>query len=48
MARFLQLDRVSFAYPGMAEPLLADSTHQSDLRRVGAQTLRRKLIFTVL
>ena len=26
MARFLQFDRVSFAYPGMAEPLLADVT----------------------
>ena len=26
MARFLQLDRVSFAYPGMTEPLLADVT----------------------
>ncbi len=26
MARFLQLDRVSFAYPGMVEPLLADVT----------------------
>ena len=26
MARFLQFDRVSFAYPGMTEPLLADVT----------------------
>ena len=26
MARFLQFDRVSFAYPGMAEPLLASVT----------------------
>ena len=26
MARFLQFDRVTFAYPGMAEPLLADVT----------------------
>ena len=26
MARFLQFERVSFAYPGMAEPLLSDVT----------------------